>query len=71
MSKFKNLKELEEAYKELEEELADMQRSKLAWENKYFKLEKQLAEKNKKLEIASLTIGLASKLISYYQEYLS
>ena len=34
----------EEINKLVNEQLEDMERSKLAWENKYFKLEKQLAE---------------------------
>lgn len=39
------LAESEENNKLLEMQLQDMERSKLAWENKYFKLEQQLAEK--------------------------
>lgn len=44
------LAESEENNKLLEIQLQDMERSKLAWENKYFKLEKQLAEKEKEIE---------------------
>lgn len=44
------LAEKEEINKLVNEQLEDMERSKLAWENKYFKLEKQLADKNKEIE---------------------
>lgn len=44
------LAEKEEINKLANEQLEDMERSKLAWENKYFKLEKQLAEKDKDIK---------------------
>lgn len=44
------LAEKEEINKLVNEQLEDMERSKLAWENKYFKLEKQLVDKDKEIE---------------------
>ena len=61
----KIIKDLEAKLAESEEQLQDMERSKLAWENKYFKLEQQLAEKEKKLNI------LAFRISDLHEENLS
>lgn len=50
------LAESEEIHKLLETQLKDMERSKLAWENEYFKLEKQLAEKEKENSVLKAVI---------------
>lgn len=44
------LAESEEINKLVNKQLQDMEKSKLAWENKYFKLEKQLAEKDEEYQ---------------------
>ena len=54
---------------QLEQQLADMERSKLAWENKYFKLEKQVAEKETDLSLARNEINTLKHNLNVLQEH--